>query len=55
MTQAMLYISLFKATKEMGYYSSQGKEIFPFSTASRLALRPTQPLMKWRLAEVVGV
>jgi hypothetical protein len=32
-----------------GFDSRQGQEIFLFSTASRSALRPTQPPMQWVL------
>jgi hypothetical protein len=36
-------------TKESGFDSRHGKEIFLFTTTSRLALGPTQPPIQWIL------
>jgi hypothetical protein len=39
-------------TKESGFNSQQGQEIFLFSIASRQALGPTQPPIQWVLGAV---
>lgn len=38
--------------KNQGLYPDGGKEIFPFSKAFKLALRPTQPPKQWTLGDI---